>query len=230
VIVVVLGLWKGDDYHLFKGEKILTIKSVPTGMTDAIFYKQYKTGEADAPGRHPYSRMAKGFDGEIQYMADDQFMYHGDGKASSTDPFIHLTKVEGADLKTFTYYQQKMLGTAYFRYATDKNNVYCDNVTLGSDGYFTSDGLTIIKDPNPKSFKVIYPTEAITEQNADLQVAKTDTQVFVNCTLNPKIDAATLTFTSATGFFQDKNDKYDFRKETSPSGQEDYLVPFLPLE
>lgn len=218
-----MGLYAGDDFHLFKGEKILTIKSVPTGMTDALFYKEYKRGEVDAPGRHPYSRMAKGFDGDIQYMADDQFMYHGDGKASSTDPFIHLTKVEGADLKTFTYYQQKMLGTAYLKYATDKNNVYCDNVTLGSDGYFTSDGLTIIKDPNPKSFKVIYPTDPITERNANLQVAKTDSQVFVNCSPQPHIDADTFEMADA-GLFADKHGTYDI--DTSSTTHQETLVAF----
>lgn len=202
-----MGLYAGDDSTLFKGEKVLTIKSVPTGMNDALFYKLYKQGEKDPPERHPYSRMAKGFDGDIQYMADDQFIYHGDGKASSTDPYIHLTKVEGADRATFTYYQQKMTGTSYLKYAYDKNNVYCDNVSLGTDGYFTSDGLTIIKDPNPKSLEVIYPSREITEKNAALQVAKTETQVFVNCTPQKNIDAKTFSSTSdgKLGSFSDKN-------------------------
>jgi len=222
----VAGLYAGDDLKLFKGEKVLTIKSVPAGMNDSLFYKQYREGEPDAQGRQPYSRMTGGWDGEIQYMGDNEFIYHGNGKASSTDPFVHLTKVEGLDFSTFKYYEQKMIGTSYLKYAYDKNNIYCDNVNLGTDGYFSSDGLTILKDANPSSFKVIYPTSAITEKNASIQVAKTDTQVFVNCAPQSNIDAATLKVDRALGsdtVFSDKNNEYKVEAVTA-SGTQSFIL------
>ncbi len=211
------GLYSWDDHQIFKGEKVIrgSASSTLSTTTPALntnynvfrstFYKQYYKGDIASP-RNPYQGITQ-MDGNIQFASDGEFIYHGDGRSSATSDSIYVFKVNEADLATFQPYLQKMMGTSYLKYATDKSQVFCDNVRIDEEGYPVSDGLTILKDSNPKSFQVIYPTSAITVRNADVQVAKTDTQVFVNCTPQTNIDARTLTGSEA-GLFGDKNGEY----------------------
>lgn len=232
------GLYSWDDHQIFKGEKVIRGSSSSTLSTTtpalktnynafrSTFYKQYYKGDVAGP-RNPYQGITQ-MDGNIQFASDGEYIYHGDGRSSATSDSIYVFKVNEADLATFQPYLQKMMGTSYLKYATDKSQVFCDNVRVDEEGYPVSDGLTIIKDPNPKSFQVIYPTSAITVRNADVQVAKTDTQVFVNCAPQTNIDARTLTGSEA-GLFGDKNGEYVINiNNSSTTNQKAYLTVRQP--
>lgn len=210
------GLYSWDDYQVFKGEKVIRGSATTTLSTStpalkpnynvfrSTFFKQYRDNEIVAP-RNPYLGI---IDSNIQFASDGKYIYHGDGRSTAGSDSIYVFKVNEADLATFEPYGQQMVGTSYLKYATDKSRIFCDNVRIDEEGYPVSEGLSIIVDPTPKSFQVIYPTGAITEKNADLQVAKTDTQVFVNCTPQPQIDAATFKASTAQKVFTDRNNTY----------------------